>query len=282
MENDCEPGRFKRGDTSQDRPGLVFIRYKRGQEQWGTPEILEKKKVQGRIANAKQRKKPGHKKMMREYFATYNHLPKQKKYHAEYYRRPDVLERYREREFNKPERIARREARAKWRAERAAYRESEEYKEKLRADARDYYARNKPIINAKKTERCRNNPEMRLKQNVAGMIRQAMKSQKIRKNSRTESILGCTMAEFKAHIEKQFEPDMTWENMGAWEIDHRTPLSSFNLVDPFQMKTAFGFNNCRPMWKPDNRKKSDKIEGTNLRGRDLRKANIIPFEERVA
>lgn len=99
----------------------------------------------------------------------------------------------------------------------------------------------------------------------------------VKKASGTEELIGCTLLQFRVHLESQFEPGMSWENMGAWEIDHRAALSGFNLADPFQQRLAFNFNNCRPMWKPANRQKSDKIEGELFSVRQLKKANIIPF-----
>ena len=88
------------------------------------------------------------------------------------------------------------------------------------------------------------------------------------------------MPEFKQHMESQFEAGMTWDNMGAWEIDHRVPLAAFNLSDPEQQKLAFNFHNCRPMWREANREKSDFVEhnGAVVRGRHLR-TTIIPFSQ---
>ena len=51
----------------------------------------------------------------------------------------------------------------------------------------------------------------------------------------TLEVLGCSLEEFKHHLERQFEPWMTWENMGGryvsgpnitWDLDHIVPISS--------------------------------------------------------
>lgn len=45
-----------------------------------------------------------------------------------------------------------------------------------------------------------------------------------------ETLVGYTAAELMRHLERQFVKGMSWENRGAWEIDHIVPLSSFRLV----------------------------------------------------
>ncbi len=96
------------------------------------------------------------------------------------------------------------------------------------------------------------------------------------KSASTLELIGCSIKQFREHLESQFEVGMSWKNWSKWEIDHRVPLSSFNLADPEQQKLAFNYHNCRPMWREANRQKSDKIEGELFRGRDIRK--ILPFK----
>ena len=54
---------------------------------------------------------------------------------------------------------------------------------------------------------------------------------------------------------------MTWENWSyrGWHIDHKTPLDSFDLTKPEQVKMACHFTNLQPMWALDNIKKHNKI-----------------------
>ncbi len=60
--------------------------------------------------------------------------------------------------------------------------------------------------------------------------------------------LGCTITEFVAHIEALFIEGMTRENYGAaWELDHKIPLSSFNLRDPEQFRAACHYSNIQPL-----------------------------------
>lgn len=72
--------------------------------------------------------------------------------------------------------------------------------------------------------------------------------------------LGCDVSELKARFERLFTEGMTWENYGAWEIDHIRPLSSFDLTDPEQLKQACNYMNLQPLWKEDNIRKHAKLD----------------------
>jgi hypothetical protein len=119
------------------------------------------------------------------------------------------------------------------------------------------------------------NPCVRMAHVLRARMRCAMQRQSTRKNSKSRSLLGCTFEQFRAYIEVQFVEGMAWSNYGtAWEIDHKTPISAFDLSQPDQQKAAFRFTNCQPLWTTENRAKSDRIT-EELRGRHVRK--IIPF-----
>lgn len=69
--------------------------------------------------------------------------------------------------------------------------------------------------------------------------------------------LGCSIPEFKKHIEKQFQPGMTWENHGlhGWHLDHIKPLAAFDLTDREQVLEVCHYTNIQPLWAEDNFKK---------------------------
>lgn len=69
--------------------------------------------------------------------------------------------------------------------------------------------------------------------------------------------LGCSIEEFKQHIQKQFVEGMTWENYGEWHLDHIKPLSWFNLQDREQFLVALNYKNYQPLWAEDNKRKSN-------------------------
>jgi hypothetical protein len=64
--------------------------------------------------------------------------------------------------------------------------------------------------------------------------------------------LGCSIAELKQHLERQFQPGMTWENYGEWHIDHKRPLASFDLTDREQFLQAVHYSNLQPLWASEN------------------------------
>lgn len=69
---------------------------------------------------------------------------------------------------------------------------------------------------------------------------------------------GCSMLFLARHIEAQFLPGMSWSNYGDWQIDHITPISTAKT--PEDVISLSHFTNLRPVWKSDNRKKSDSRE----------------------
>lgn len=74
------------------------------------------------------------------------------------------------------------------------------------------------------------------------------------------TLLNCTLEEFKIHLEKQFKPEMSWENHGKiWEIDHIVPCSKFDLSKEEEQRKCFNFKNLQPLYKKENRVKSNKI-----------------------
>jgi hypothetical protein len=73
-----------------------------------------------------------------------------------------------------------------------------------------------------------------------------------------KSNLGYTREELKDHLESLFVDGMCWENYGDWEIDHIKPVRSFweeGVTDP---KIVNALPNLQPLWKEENRGKSDK------------------------
>ena len=78
----------------------------------------------------------------------------------------------------------------------------------------------------------------------------------------TLNLLGCSISDFKRHIERQFQSGMMWKNYGytGWHIDHKKPIASFDLSNLEEQKKCFHFTNLQPMWGKDNIKKSDKWE----------------------
>ncbi len=103
-------------------------------------------------------------------------------------------------------------------------------------------------------------PLYRLREGTRRTIGDELRLAGVPKTQRSFSVLGCTVEFFKAYLEQRFEAGMSWDNWGqAWEIDHRIPISSFDLSDHAQLKNAFHYSNCRPLPKIENRTKHAKL-----------------------
>jgi len=134
-------------------------------------------------------------------------------------------------ELNREKYLARNKAR------RAANRE--EYRAKCRAYIKKRY----------ETE-----PDFRLKEFLRSRMHAALKAKRVTKTERSIELLGCTIEEFRTHIEKQWLPGMTWENhtYKGWHIDHIKPVNTFDFTDLEQQKQCFHYTNLRPLWWRDN------------------------------
>ena len=81
------------------------------------------------------------------------------------------------------------------------------------------------------------------------------------KSGKTLELLGCSIEEFKIHLENQFDENMNWDNRGNyWEIDHIKPIALFDLTVPEQQKECFHYTNMQPLEKISNRIKYNKYE----------------------
>ena len=80
-------------------------------------------------------------------------------------------------------------------------------------------------------------------------IYQALKSNK---EFSSKKYIGCSIEEFKQHIETQFKPDMTWENYGIlWHIDHIIPLK-YNNPTIEEVTQRLHYTNTQPLYAFEN------------------------------
>ena len=110
--------------------------------------------------------------------------------------------------------------------------------------------------------RRRIDPLFRLSKNLRSRLSSALKSKKWKKNTRFSQYIGCSQQDLVLHIESQFRPGMTWGNYGLWEIDHINPLSRAKNEE--EMYLLCHFSNLQPLWKEENRKKSNKKQSLDL------------------
>lgn len=90
---------------------------------------------------------------------------------------------------------------------------------------------------------------------MASSIHQALREQKA--GRKWEALAGYTREQLAMHLERQFLPGMSWDNMGEWHIDHIVPRKSFAYAtaDDPDFKACWALTNLRPLWAADNIRK---------------------------
>jgi len=75
-----------------------------------------------------------------------------------------------------------------------------------------------------------------------------------------ETLVGYSIADLMAHLERQFLKGMSWENIGEWHVDHILAKSSFTYetVEDPEFRACWALTNLRPLWSGDNIKKGKK------------------------
>lgn len=131
-------------------------------------------------------------------------------------------------------------------------------KDKNAAKTRLWRKINKDRINREAREIRRSNPKIRMIQVLRSRVRHALGRN--RRSAKTIELVGCPIEFLISYIESKFTPKMTWENHGVyWHIDHRRPISSFDLSDPEQQKKCFHWSNLQPLEAKENMSKGAKI-----------------------
>jgi hypothetical protein len=102
-----------------------------------------------------------------------------------------------------------------------------------------------------------NDPVYRIRKTLNNRLRAALKKKK--KNNSILELCGVGLELVKQHLESQFKDGMSWDNHGKWHIDHIIPISSFNLLDPEEVKKACHYTNLQPLWSYENLAKGSKI-----------------------
>ena len=129
-----------------------------------------------------------------------------------------------------------------------------EYREKnaddIRKTKRDYERNRKA-----------NDPLYKLISNFRTAIYQVLKENRVDKNQSYFDVLQYTPEQLIVHLEKQFTEGITWENYGEWHVDHKQPISSFNIQEmgDSEFMKCWSLENLQPMWGEENIRKSHKI-----------------------
>jgi hypothetical protein len=144
---------------------------------------------------------------------------------------------------------------------------------------REWRAENRDNVNAAKRANRAANPERehakrarrwaKPEQSLSGAMRSRLRNAFAHakatlgsdKNGRPwEGLVGYTVADLMAHIERQFQGRMSWANFGKWHVDHIVPVASFSFqsVDDPEFRACWALTNLRPMWAGPNRSKAAK------------------------
>jgi hypothetical protein len=108
------------------------------------------------------------------------------------------------------------------------------------------------------TNKRRKKIEFKLEQAARARISSALKKSGASYQCSFWEALGCTASELATYIEAKLQAGMTWENYGEWEMDHIRAVALFDLTDKEQYMQCFHHTNIQPLWKPENRLKSNK------------------------
>lgn len=148
-------------------------------------------------------------------------------------------------------------------------------RDKLIQKRRQFIAENRLAINAasrayNKTEERRqwrvkweadkraSDPKFRLNARMKANMKRGLREGKCGRS--WASLAGYSLQHLYDHLERQFLPGMTWENMGKWHVDHRQPLASFKFetADDPEFKAAWCLSNLQPLWNTENWSKGGK------------------------
>jgi hypothetical protein len=134
-------------------------------------------------------------------------------------------------------------------------------KDKIKEYGKGYRGKNKDKINEYGKnywkERYNTDPKFKLIDNLRSRLHEILGGGRSR---RTLEVLGCSPEQLTQHLESQFQPWMTWENMGGrsvstpnttWDVDHIIPLSSAQTEEDVYRLNHY--TNLQPLCSYHNR-----------------------------
>lgn len=127
-------------------------------------------------------------------------------------------------------------------------------------ECRSFYSRKDMAKRAR--ENRKEDVNVRIAENLRSRLSRAIK--KGYKPVSAVSDLGCSIEDFKRHLESKFYNHkktgkaMSWDNYGEWHIDHVDAISKFDLTNEEELKKACHYTNLQPLWAPDNLSKGNR------------------------
>ena len=141
----------------------------------------------------------------------------------------------------------------------------EQNKEHRKEYLKEYREKNIDKIRQIKRDYERNrkasDPLYKLITNFRTAIWTVLKESNVDKYGHYFDVLQYSPEELINHLEKQFNDGMTWENYGKWHVDHKLPITSFNIQEmgDSEFIKCWALDNLQPMWGDENIKKSNKL-----------------------
>ena len=143
---------------------------------------------------------------------------------------------------------------------------AEKNKEHLSKYIKEYRENNVDKIRQIKRDYERNrkarDPLYKLISNFRTAIYTVLKESNVDKYGHYFDILQYTPDELINHLELQFKDDMSWDNYGIWHVDHKLPITSFDIQEmgDKEFMSCWSLDNLQPMWGIENIRKSNKTE----------------------
>lgn len=130
----------------------------------------------------------------------------------------------------------------------------------------DYRLKNIDHFRAKDREyqaKRRATPKGRVDDALSAGIRDTLKRGE-KRGTRWELMVGYSVDALMRHLERLFQPGMSWKNYGrgGWHIDHIIPRSAFNYETPedIDFRRCWALDNLQPLWEFDNISKGARLD----------------------
>ncbi len=143
---------------------------------------------------------------------------------------------------------------------------AEQNKEHLSKYIKEYRENNVDKIRQIKRDYERNrkarDPIYKLISNFRTAIYTVLKESNVDKYGHYYDILQYTPEQLITHLELQFKDTMGWNNYGEWHVDHKLPITHFNIseIGDEEFMRCWSLDNLQPMWGIENIRKSNKTE----------------------
>lgn len=141
---------------------------------------------------------------------------------------------------------------------RAAYKANPERRKGDRSRNIERYRANERAYGKVRYQKLKNCENYKAACAARGMLYRIINLTKSDKKVSTENANGYTFAQFKAHIESQFDSSMSWANHGeVWHIDHIVPVMTLiksGITEPDRINAL---DNLRPLCAHENMSKGD-------------------------